>query len=436
MQTGSLKNSTEIWYVLKKRRLVKFSMGFMLVLLFIAIIAPLLSNDKPLYLSYKGEYFFPAFSGIAFADIKTKNPERIYFEDGQFRNLENVSYVMPLIPYSPHKSDLDNSDYKSPGETQIRLEKNGQESELKGLNRHLLGTGKRGEDLLSGLIHGSRVSLMVGICAMTIAGIIGIILGALAGYFGDHELKIRRANIWMLLIGILPSWFYGFQLRSFDLSDALKFSTGLFVWELLISILLFIVILTLFYLSGSIFSKVPFLNKRIHFPMDSVISRVIEIITSLPRLILILSLAAIARPSLFNLVLIIGLTSWTEIARFTRAEMLRIRNMDFIQSARSMGFTDLRIILVHALPNAIAPALVAIAFGIASAILVESGLSFLGIGVPQNIVTWGSLLAAGKENFSAWWLVVFPGIAIFMTVTIYNLLGEALRDAMDPKLRK
>lgn len=101
-----------------------------------------------------------------------------------------------------------------------------------------------------------------------------------------------------------------------------------------------------------------------------------------------------------------------------------------------MGFSTLRIIFKHALPNAMAPALITIAFGIAAAILIESGLSFLGIGVPQDIVTWGSLLAAGKENFSAWWLVIFPGFAIFITVTAYNLIGEALRDAMDPKLRQ
>jgi peptide/nickel transport system permease protein len=101
-----------------------------------------------------------------------------------------------------------------------------------------------------------------------------------------------------------------------------------------------------------------------------------------------------------------------------------------------LGFNEIRIIFRHALPNGIAPALVAIAFGIASAILVESGLSFLGIGVPPDVVTWGSLVNAGRENFQAWWLVIYPGLAIFITVTIYNLLGEGLRDALDPRLKK
>jgi peptide/nickel transport system permease protein len=134
--------------------------------------------------------------------------------------------------------------------------------------------------------------------------------------------------------------------------------------------------------------------------------------------------------------IIIGFTNWTGIARFTRAEFLKIRSLEYVQAAQALGFSEIRIILKHALPNGLAPAFIAIAFGIASAILIESGLSFLGIGVPHDVVTWGSLLNAGKENFNAWWLVVFPGLAIFLTVTIYNLLGEGLRDALDPRLKK
>jgi peptide/nickel transport system permease protein len=157
----------------------------------------------------------------------------------------------------------------------------------------------------------------------------------------------------------------------------------------------------------------------------------------MPLLILIISVAAIAKEkSIINIMVIIGLTGWTSIARLTRAEFLRVSNLEYIQAAKSMGFSEFRIIFKHALPNAIAPALVAIAFGVASAILIESALSFLGVGVPPNTVTWGSLLNAGREQYSAWWLVVFPGLAIFLTVTIYNLLGEGLRDALDPRLKR
>ncbi|MCX6296441.1 MAG: ABC transporter permease, partial [Bacteroidetes bacterium] len=180
-----------------------------------------------------------------------------------------------------------------------------------------------------------------------------------------------------------------------------------------------------------------FLSTPVFIPVDSIISRVIEILISMPLLILIISISAIAKErSIINLMVIIGLTSWTGIARLTRAEFLRISNLEYIQAAKSMGFKEYRIIFRHALPNALAPALVAIAFGVASAILIESSLSFLGIGVPPETITWGALLSAGREQYSAWWLVVFPGLAIFLTVTIYNLLGEGLRDALDPRLKK
>jgi peptide/nickel transport system permease protein len=133
--------------------------------------------------------------------------------------------------------------------------------------------------------------------------------------------------------------------------------------------------------------------------------------------------------------LILGLTRWTGIARFIRAEFLKVRNLEYIQAAQSLGFSEKRIIFKHALPNGVAAALVPIAFGVAAAILIESGLSFLGVGVPPDVVTWGSLLSSGRENFQAWWLVIFPGFAIFITVTVYNLLGEGLRDAFDPRLK-
>ena len=122
-------------------------------------------------------------------------------------------------------------------------------------------------------------------------------------------------------------------------------------------------------------------------------------------------------------------------ARFTRAEFLRIRSLEFVQAAESLGYSAARTIFKHALPNSLAPVFVSIAFGIASAILIESGLSFLGIGVPTDIVTWGSLLNLGRQNLEAWWLIIYPGMAIFLTITIYNMIAEASRDALDPRLK-
>jgi peptide/nickel transport system permease protein len=133
---------------------------------------------------------------------------------------------------------------------------------------------------------------------------------------------------------------------------------------------------------------------------------------------------------------IIGLITWTGIARFIRAELLRVRQLDFIDAAQSMGFSELRILFRHAIPNSLTPVLITIAFGIASAILIEAFLSFLGIGVSPSDVTWGSLLNLSRDSIKAWWLAILPGSAIFITVSVFNLIGEGLSDALNPKLRQ
>ncbi|MCE2392157.1 MAG: ABC transporter permease, partial [Proteobacteria bacterium] len=135
-----------------------------------------------------------------------------------------------------------------------------------------------------------------------------------------------------------------------------------------------------------------------------------------------------------TLMVLLGLTGWVGIARFIRGEFLKVRSQDYVSAALALGASDVRVMLRHILPNAIAPVLVSMSFGVASAILTESALSFLGIGVPQHLVTWGSILSEARANTFAWWLAVFPGFAIFVTVTAYNLLGDGLRDALDPRI--
>jgi len=420
---------------LLKKCSVVAAVSWLVFMLVIALSAPYLANDKPFYFSYQGNHYFPTLSGddqVVITNEKTGEKSIINFNDPGKNFPEKATIINSPIRYSPHKSDLNNADYTGPFDQQYKSSG----EILEGSERHLLGTGRRGEDILAGLIHGSRVSMSVGIFSMTIAGTIGIIFGAMAGYFRDNKLKLSRGKMIMTLAGIFPAWFYGFQLRMFVLETALKSSAADLIFQLLISFLLFSMILFLFNKSGNLLHFIKWLRKESFVVVDTIISRFIEVLISLPRLILIISVAAISKPSLINLILIIGFTSWTEIARFTRAEMLKVSSLDYIQSARSLGYRELRILFLHALPNAIAPALITISFGIAGAILMESALSFLGIGVPADIATWGSLLASGKENFSAWWLVVFPGVAIFLTVTAFNLLGEGLRDAFDPRLKK
>ncbi len=170
--------------------------------------------------------------------------------------------------------------------------------------------------------------------------------------------------------------------------------------------------------------------------VDAVLMRFVDIMLCFPSFFLILSAIAFLGPSIYNIMVIIGLTGWMGVARLVRAETLSIKERDFVAAARAQGARDSRIIFRHILPNALAPVLVSATLGVAGAILTESGLSFLGIGVQPPTPSWGNILTAGKDNIEfAWWLSVFPGLAILFTVLGYNLLGEGIRDAVDPRLR-
>lgn len=166
---------------------------------------------------------------------------------------------------------------------------------------------------------------------------------------------------------------------------------------------------------------------------DWIVSRLIEIVLCFPFLFLVLGIVALFQPSLYTILIALALTSWTTEARFVRAEFLRIRELEYALAARASGAGDPRIIFRHLLPNALAPVIVSASFGVASAILAESALSFLGFGVALPTASWGSILAVAHDYIEyAWWLVVFPGVAIFLTVAAFNVIGDRLRDVFDP----
>lgn len=171
--------------------------------------------------------------------------------------------------------------------------------------------------------------------------------------------------------------------------------------------------------------------------VDEAIMRLVDVMLCFPSFFLILSVIAFLEPSLTNIMIVIGLTSWMGIARLVRAETLSLREREFVDAARLAGCSTARILWRHILPNALAPVLIAATLGIAGAILVESGLSFLGLGVQPPDASWGNMLQEGKAALeTAPWLSVYPGIAILLTVLGYNLLGESLRDLSDPRLKQ
>jgi len=425
----------KVWNEFRKNKPALISFWIIIVLAVIALLAPILANDRPLYVKMYEQNFFPAFTWKESLTINSPNgPQQLMLDAIDWRLVPVQKIVWATIPYSPDKSDYLNADFASPLGDQKFMQQ-GKIVEMPPRFRHWLGTGNRGNDVLSGLIHGARISLTIGFISMGIAALIGIFIGLLSGFFGDDKLATTRGRFIMTLIGIFFAWFYAFQLRSEELQSGLQKNGGI-ILQLLISLIMFSLIIALFSFFGKWIGKFSWLKKKVVIPVDTIASRLTEVFVSLPILLLIITIAAISKPSLVNVMIIIGLTNWTGIARLTRAEMLRVRQLEYIQSARALGFSSWRIILRHALPNAIAPALISISIGVANAILIESSLSFIGVGVPNDIETWGSLISSGRENFSAWWMVVFPGMCILITVLALNLIGEGLRDALDPKLRK
>jgi len=170
--------------------------------------------------------------------------------------------------------------------------------------------------------------------------------------------------------------------------------------------------------------------------VDGLMMRLVDLLLSFPQLVLLLAIIALFEPSIFLIVMVLGLTNWMNTSRIVRGQFLSLREQEFVQATRALGFGDSRIILRHMLPNAMAPIIVVATLGIGNTILVEAALSFLGLGVQPPTASWGSMVAGGRDALiNAWWIATFPGLAIVLTVVCFNLLGDAARDALDPRLR-
>lgn len=407
----------QVWRRFRKGRTARWSWRVLLVMCMVALLADFIANEKPLYCKLGGNSYFPVFKQYA-VDLGLAKWDTVFLQKSWDEHAYEAAFFPP-IPYSATTLDLKNTGCRSPFGGQS----------VKSLRwRHWLGTDQLGRDVAAGIVAGTRVALLVGIISMGIATLIGILLGSLAGFFGDDRMRVSWPRLVLNLLALFFAWFYGFSARSFTLSEAAK--NGGLGLELLKSTS--IMLLIFLFANGLAF----LINKgakprRLTLPLDLLIMRAVEVMNAVPGLLLLLAMVAVLeKSSIFYVMAIIGLLRWTPVTRFLRAELLKIRSLGYIEAARAMAFPEWRILWRHALPNAIGPVLIVVAFGAASAILMESTLSFLGIGIGSGGVTWGSMLAEVRSNPSAWWLAVFPGLAIFVSVTVFNLIGDGLSEAM------
>ncbi|MEO0779222.1 MAG: ABC transporter permease [Bacteroidota bacterium] len=425
MGAASAPNAQQFWAMVWRRfrsnRPALWSLRLLVVLLGIAFFADFLANEKPLYCKIEGKRYFPVLADYGQA-LGWTNPDP-QFLNVDWKDLEYERVWWAPVAYSASTIDVYNAPFKGPFDRQVVAE-----------DRfwHWLGTDDLGRDVAAGMLAGTRMAMLVGVVAMSVACFFGIILGLLAGYYGDSRLRWTRVRLLANGVALVAAWFYGFAARSYALAES-EWPPG----ELGKSILLGLVLLVVANVGASQLERFPLLARKRALPVDLLVMRAIEVLESVPGLLFLLAiLAVIEKPGILDVMVIIGFLSWTSVARFVRAELLRIRTLPYIEAAQVMGFSEWRIIWRHALPNALGPILVVVAFGVAGAILAEASLSFLGLGLSIDQVSWGSMINKAREDFSAWWLALLPGLAIFATVTIFNLIGDGLAQAMDAKLNQ
>jgi peptide/nickel transport system permease protein len=408
----------------RRNRVNLLAYRFVVVLLFVALFADGIAYDKPLVCKYKGTLYFPIIADYL-SDLNIYHWEGDMFHL-QWREAEFDWSLWPPVRYQAFNIDYQNQRCLSPfGKQRVENWK----------NWHYLGTTHDGRDVLSGLVHGTQISLTIGVFSVALAGLIGIVIGAIAGFYGDDRLRLSTAQIIFGLLGLVIGYFYGFQVRSTALGNAMTMGGISLLAQITIGCTLMFGISFGFIHLARTLHWIPFLAKRRIVWVDMLVSRMIEVFTSIPGLLLIITLMSIAEKKSISLIIVmIGLLAWPNVARYMRGEMLRVRNLEFVQAARSLGFKEVRVMFRHALPNSLAPVFVVLAFGVAGAILLEASLSFIGVGVPDKVVTWGSMLGEARSDISAWWLSLFPSLALFFTITSLNLLGEGIRDALDPRL--
>ena len=281
---------------------------------------------------------------------------------------------------------------------------------------YLLGSDHLGRDVFAMLLNGTKFSIAISLYSALLASIIGVIVGILSGFYGDTKLKASRSNLIVLLV------LFPFVVHYLNLSQKLEAGSGTVL--MVLSIIVFFLIWKLLNL---FLKKIPALKKTLFIPVDFINMKWIEILFAIPTYFLLLALSGVFSPSVHSLIIIIGITSWPKTALLTRSEMLKIRDLDFMHSLKLSGIPWYQILWKHAIPNATSPAIVDFVFFASALLVIESTLSFIGIGLPGEIISWGKVLTGFKYNSSSWWTALFPGMAILLTILSFHRVGKMVK---------
>lgn len=374
-----------MWRSLHKSR---WALGVIAVYAFLGIFNSLIANDQALIAQKKGEWIFPAFEDLLF-DWGLKSHGAIEQETKDFQFA-----LFPIIRYKATTLDVSHAGFTKPADG------SGQ--------GHYLGTDQLGRDVAAGVVRGCYTSFRIGLLATLFCALLGITLGLLMGYFGNKGILLNTGQV--ILLG-LWTFFSIYFLFYPPISGGGPFIAAVFFWIAL-------VFAGFYYLRN--ISKT-----RLYLPLDGFLTKIIALRRSIPTLILLLVLFPLfTRPNINNVILVILILGWTGFARHARAETLSVKERDFVTASRIMGSGHFSILIKHILPNIMPTMLVLAAMNFAGNVLLESTLSFLGMGLPPEEVSWGSLLSEGRKNPYAWWLVIFPGLALFVLVFTINKLTD------------
>lgn len=415
------KGIDNYWYnVLQRfraRNAGKLALRGLKFFVLIALMSPFVANERPWYMRLEGKTYSPLLRGMLVDVGLSKWPQALIpTEDWDDKNAEKTIYT--LIPYSPGSIDRRNLNARGPFEKQ-RIES--------WRFRHWLGTDTSGRDVAAGMLHGTRMALWLGIIMVLVAISLGLILGGLAGYFGDQGLIVSKARVWSTLVILPLLLFYMAYLPGTDGDTPWRTQ---FIQQLGY---VFFFSLMVFLVAKCLHLIFPRWGQHV-IPLDTLLMRILEVVDAIPSMILILALiATLKEPSASYIMVVIGVVSSASAARYVRAEFLKVRQQTYIEAGRALGFSHWRLLFRHALPNAMGPLLVLVTFCMAQAIIVNSSLYVLGIGKVDQ-VTWGSILGQLRgQHELEWWLAFFPGLAIFFTVLTFKYLSEGISEALGEK---